>query len=39
MECVVRRLLNTGMTAEQIADKTQLPLVQIEQIVISLQKK
>lgn len=30
MEYVARRLLKSGMTAEQTADKTQLPLSQVE---------
>lgn len=33
LEYVARRFLNTGMTAEQVAKKTQLPLSQIEEMV------
>lgn len=34
MEDVVRRFLKAGMTAEQVAKKTQLPLSQVEEIMI-----
>lgn len=33
LEYVARRFLNTGMSAEQVAKKTQLPLSQIEEMV------
>ena len=32
MEFVARRFLKEGMTVEQVAEKTQLPLSQIEEI-------
>lgn len=31
MEYVARRFLKTGMSAEQVAEKTQLPLSQVEE--------
>lgn len=34
MEYVARRFLKAGMTAEQVAGKTQLPLPQVEAIII-----
>ncbi len=33
MEYVARRFLDSGMTAEQVAEKTQLPLSQIEEFI------
>jgi len=33
MDCVARRFLDEGMTAEQVAAKTQLPLAQVEEIL------
>lgn len=33
MEYVARRFLKTGMSAEQVAEKTQLPLSQVEKFV------
>ena len=32
MEYVARRFLDNGMTVEQVAEKTQLPLSQIEEL-------